>query len=255
MSKPRRELRTGTLGGREVRYTVTVSPTASKARIRVGPAGVEVIVPRSAGPGRALEFLAEQADWVLAQLDRLERLGSIRSPVREADPGTILFRGERVPVRVVAADTCRRFALVGRAEQGITVTVPTRGGVDAAAAVERWLRREARAAAEARVLVWARALKRTPNRVYIRGQRTKWGNCSALGNLSLNWRLVMAPERVLDAIVIHELAHLIEPTHQARFWLIVRSHCPDYDARVRWLTENHSALFDASLAIRSALVA
>jgi predicted metal-dependent hydrolase len=86
-------------------------------------------------------------------------------------------------------------------------------------------------------------MKRTPNRVYIRGQRTKWGNCSNRRNLSFNWRLVMAPQDSLDAIVIHELAHLIEPTHEVRFWLLVRSHCPDYDRNVRWLTVNRAALF------------
>ncbi len=65
--------------------------------------------------------------------------------------------------------------------------------------------------------IWSKALKRKPNRVYVRGQRTKWGNCSKLRNLSFNWRLVMAPDEVLDAIVIHELAHLIEPNHETKF--------------------------------------
>ena len=121
--------------------------------------------------------------------------------------------------------------------------VPKRGKATAGAAVERWLRREARRMIEGRVAVWSRALRRAPERVYIRGQRTKWGNCSKLRNLSFNWRLVMAPQDTLDAIVIHELAHLVEPTHGTRFWLLVRSHCPDYDTRVRWLATHEPLLF------------
>ena len=53
----------------------------------------------------------------------------------------------------------------------------------------------------------------------------------------------MAPEGVLDAVVVHELAHLIEPTHAPRFWLVVRSRCPDYHARVRWLADRRAELF------------
>ena len=244
MTNPRRETGTAALGGRAVAYTVTVSPKATKARIRVGPGGIVVVLPRATPRGRAAEFLAEQAGWVLAQLDRLEQLGSIRPPTPGPDCGTVLFRGERVPVRVAAEDTRRTFAAVGWDDGGLAVRVPRGGAVNAAAALERWLRREARRVFEGRVGVWARVVKRRPHRVYVRGQRTKWGNCSAAGNLSLNWRLVMAPERVLDAIVIHELAHLIEPTHRARFWLILRSHCPDYDARVRWLTDHHAEMFE-----------
>lgn len=79
--------------------------------------------------------------------------------------------------------------------------------------------------------------------MYIRGQRTKWGNCSAAGNPSFNWRLAMALPPAFDAVVVHELVHLIEPSHAPRFWLILRSHCPDYRDRVRWLAENEARVF------------
>ena len=241
--KLHREQGTATLGGRVVVYTVATSPTAQKARIKVGPLGVEVVVPKSAPATRAAEFLTEQAEWVLDQLDRVERLGNIRNTAAKPDRGTVLLGGERVPIRVVPEDSRRSFATVRQTAQGLAVNVPKAAQVDVGKAVENWLRREARVRAEERVAVWSQVVKRTPNRLYIRGQRTKWGNCSKLGNLSLNWRLVMAPVGVMDAIVIHELAHLIEPTHEARFWLILRSHCPDYDLRVRWLTGHEAAIF------------
>jgi predicted metal-dependent hydrolase len=243
MTQGKKKQEKATLSGRDVAYTVTVSPKATKARIRVGPGGVEVIVPRAAAPGRADELLTEQSAWVLRQLDRVESMGEIRRTPAAPEPGTILLGGERVPVRVVSTDTRRRFALAHRDDTGLSVIAPKRGKADAARAVERWLRREARRVIEARVAVWSKVLKRTPSGIYIRGQRTKWGNCSTLHNVSFNWRLVMAPQDTLDAIVIHELAHLIEPSHEPRFWLLVHSHCPDYDARVRWLTTNQVTLF------------
>ncbi len=238
MNRAKGELRTITLAGRMVGYSVVISPAGKQVRIRVGPDGVVVILPRSIPSERAAEVLVERSAWVLRQLDRVEALGGIRRQSADAERRGVLFGGERVPVRIVTAETHRRYAVVQRDERGLAVTVPEGGGVDVVAAVERWLRRQARRVIGERVGVWSKVMKRTPNRMYIRGQRTKWGNCSRLRNLSFNWRLVMAPLGSLHAIVIHELAHLIEPTHETRFWLIVRSHCPDYATNVRWLT-NH----------------
>ena len=82
----------------------------------------------------------------------------------------------------------------------------------------------------------------TPGRLYVMGQRTKWGGCSRRRNLSFNWRLVMAPPEVLDYIVVHELVHLIEPYHSKKFWLIVRSRCPRFETYKRWLRENEDRL-------------
>ena len=246
MMRRNAELRTTTLSGRDVAYTVSVSPKATKARVRIGPRGIEVLVPRS-NPNRATELLSEQSAWVLRELDRVEALGAIRRPATTLEPGTILLGGERVRVSVAKVYSPRRFATVRRDEAGLTVTVSHRGKHFVANAVERWLRGEARRMIADRVAIWSKAMKQSPNRLYIRSQRTKWGNCSNLRNLSFNWRLVMAPQDTVDAIVIHELAHLLEPTHETRFWLLVNSHCPDYKRRTRWL-ETHQAVLFAPLS-------
>lgn len=77
------------------------------------------------------------------------------------------------------------------------------------------------------------------------------GNCSRLGNLSFNWRLVMAPpdNDVMDYLVVHELAHLKEPSHSPRFWLIVPSFCPKYAQHVGWLRANEHRLRLTSLRL------
>ncbi len=81
-----------------------------------------------------------------------------------------------------------------------------------------------------------------PGRLYVMGQRTKWGNCSAKGNLSFNWRLVLAPDSVLRYIVIHETVHLVIPDHSARFWLTVQSLCPDSERAKQWLCRHQEQL-------------
>lgn len=72
-------------------------------------------------------------------------------------------------------------------------------------------------------------------RVAVRDQRSRWGSCSSKHNLNFNWKLIMAPKQVLDYVVIHELCHLHEFNHSARFWRLVEAQMPEYDAWKKWL--------------------
>jgi predicted metal-dependent hydrolase len=81
----------------------------------------------------------------------------------------------------------------------------------------------------------AHALGVDVNRVQIRDQRTRWGSCSPAGNLSFNWRLVLAPFEVMDYVVVHEVCHLREPNHSRRFWRLVESRRPAWRDQKAWL--------------------
>ncbi len=82
----------------------------------------------------------------------------------------------------------------------------------------------------------------TYGRITIRNQKTKWGSCSAKGNLNFNCLLMLAPREVLDSVVVHELCHRIEMNHSARFYQEVRRVYPEYDKWNRWLKENGPAI-------------
>ena len=75
-------------------------------------------------------------------------------------------------------------------------------------------------------------------RITIRNQRTRWGSCSAKGNLNFNCLLMMMPPEIIDYVVVHELSHRKEMNHSKAFWSIVESVLPDYKERRRWLREN-----------------
>ena len=75
-------------------------------------------------------------------------------------------------------------------------------------------------------------------RVTVRDQRSRWGSCSSKHNLNFNWKLIMAPPQVLDYVVIHELCHLHEFNHSARFWRLVEGVMPEYEVWKKWL-KNH----------------
>ena len=88
----------------------------------------------------------------------------------------------------------------------------------------------------------ARALGVRYTRLSIRDQRTRWGSCSRSGALSFNWRLLLAPEQVLDYVIWHEVCHLRVMDHSPRFWSLVADHCPDYRDHVSWLKRNAGTL-------------
>ena len=74
--------------------------------------------------------------------------------------------------------------------------------------------------------------------VTVREQKTRWGSCSAKGNLNFNWKLVLMPQEILDYVVVHELAHRIHMDHSAEFWAEVGKILPDYKERRQWLKVN-----------------
>lgn len=79
-------------------------------------------------------------------------------------------------------------------------------------------------------------------RITIREQKTRWGSCSSNGTLSFNWRLMLAPPRVLDYVIVHELCHLTHMNHSKAFWDAVEKVMPDYREYRLWLKNNGSTL-------------
>jgi hypothetical protein len=93
---------------------------------------------------------------------------------------------------------------------------------------------------------WAPFLGVTFNRVSVKDQRTLWGSCTREGNLNFTWRLALAPDAVLDYVVVHELAHRAQMNHSRRFWEVVERVCPGHRTHRRWLRRNGQALHRAA---------
>lgn len=107
---------------------------------------------------------------------------------------------------------------------------------------EKWLKSVAKRHIAERVETLSEALLLPYNKLYIRGQKRKWGNCSSEKNISINWRLIKAPAFVIDYVIIHELCHTVIMNHSAHFYTMLRLHYPNGDAAQAWLNKYGNSL-------------
>lgn len=109
-------------------------------------------------------------------------------------------------------------------------------------ALVRWYRKRAEAKLQEKAKRYAKIAGVEPRSVGIQTFKSRWGSCSAKGDLLFNWKIIMAPNRICDYIVVHELCHLIHHNHSPRFWKEVERVLPDYAERKEWLKANCGSL-------------
>lgn len=98
-----------------------------------------------------------------------------------------------------------------------------------------WLKRQATTTFLPKIREWSGKTGLRPMKVRIKDQKSRWGSCSSKKNVNLNWRLIMAPETVLDYVIVHELCHLQFLNHSKVFWYLVASFIPDFQTQKSWL--------------------
>ena len=227
-------------------FVLRRSPRARRPRLTIRPDGTLVVtLPQRMAQRWADQLVAERRSWIAGHRARLATLRSALAARPALGAGrtvsfggidhavSVLVRPERARSRVLHADEPEPF---------LWIELAPADDRPPAAVLEAWLRAEARAAVERRVLVRGRDLGVRIGRLAIRDQRSRWGSASRRGALSFSWRLVLTPPWVLDYVVVHELAHLLDFSHSARFWELVRGLVPQAEAARRWLRSHDTEL-------------
>jgi len=223
------------LDGRELSYRLERRKGRRKVSLFMQPElGLLVRAPRRF-PLREVEaVLREEEDWIRRQLAWREEWLRRHPPRSYAGGETLPLLGEDW-VLEPRREAGRRRARVLAREGRLILELPPEA--DAREVLEAWLRRLARRLVLARVEHWSALVGRRPVSITLRDTTSRWGSCSAEGNISINWKLVMAPAEALDYVVVHELCHLLHPNHSSAFWGEVERHMPGYRRPRRWLRD------------------
>lgn len=219
-------------GGQSFRIALLRRPTARRLTLRVSAAtgAVVLTLPTRSSVAAARTFAETHGGWIATRLARLpERVPFL--------PGAV------VPLRGVPHVIAHRE---GRGTAGADAESATLWVTGEAPHVPRrvrdFLQREARRDLSLAVAAYAARLGQRPARLTLRDTRSRWGSCTARGELNFSWRLILAPPVVLDYLVAHEMAHLREMNHSPRFWALTNELCPNVDEAEAWLKRHGSEL-------------
>jgi hypothetical protein len=202
---------------------------ARRYTLRIQSATREVVltIPPRGTLKDAREFAQKHGGWIAARLGRLPEAAPF------ADGTVVPFRG--VAHRIVHRRGRRGTVWTETNADDAPLLCVAGDAPHIDRRISDFLRREARRDLEAASLRFASELGVSIKRVAVRDQSSRWGSCSTTGSLSFSWRLILAPGFVLNYLAAHEVAHLLEMNHSARFWRLVQRLCPDHERAKIWL--------------------
>lgn len=198
---------------------------------------VEVRAPLNVSADWIDRFVIANAAWIRQRQERLP------VPVWYASGTCILFRGQSLQLEILPG----LFEAEDIQRQGDRLLIRVGNVRDESECqkvirvlLRRWLVKQAMAVCQQRVPFWAEKVGAAPRQVTVKDMTTRWGSCSHRGNLSVSYRIVMAPPWIMDYLLVHELCHLRHLNHSAAFWAAVREVFPRADEARSWLRK-HSA--------------
>lgn len=221
------------LMGGAVPVRVSTHPRARRMALRIDPQGeaVDLVLPPRSSLPRALAFFEDNRRW----LER--RLAALPPRTMFAEGALVPLLGKPHRIRHVSTSHGRGAVWVEPPE-----ILVTGDRAHLARRVRDHLREQARRELLARARKLAETIDRKIVRVSVRDTRTRWGSCSATGNLCFSWRLLFAPEEVIEYVVAHEVAHLVHMNYGKRFWRLVERLAPGAERQRLWLNRNRAQL-------------
>ena len=204
---------------RSKRKTIAIEVTEDNQVIVRAPVGISTEYINN--------LVQKKSDWINAKL-------KVRENREQPKEDVVYYLGQAYHIKEVVGKE-EGIQLI---DQEIVVTKSITNTTSTKELILNWLLLEAKREIFRSVEQYSKILNVTYNRITIKDQKTRWGSCSSKGNLNFNFRLIMCPKKVLDYVVVHELAHRIEMNHSSSFWSIVSEVMPDYKLQKEWLRQN-----------------
>lgn len=225
------ETSTVTWGGTEIAYSIRRSARRKKTvAVTVEPGGsVLIIAPSDLGTEELDAIVTRKAPWIARRAERVKAQAPVRGPREFVSGESVLYLGRHYRLKVLPGET-------GNVKlRGGWVRVPAPSGEEQSVSVRTglvsWFRHHARNRLPERVEAWQAKVGVAMPLVIISDQQKRWGSCDGDGRIRLNWRIIQAPMRLIDYVVVHELVHLKHRGHGQEFWRAVGRVMPDYEGR------------------------
>lgn len=224
------------VAGRAVPITVTENRRATRITLRIEPGGraLKLTIPYGLHHRMVDEFLERHHGWLE------QRFAKLSTPNHLEHGGMLPLRG--VVHRIEHTGKLRGLPKVGVDADGSPIISVSGLPEHTAKKLLKFLKGEARADLERLVAYHASFVKKPVKSITLKDTRSRWGSCSHEGNLSFSWRIVMAPESVIDYLAAHEVAHLDQMNHGPNFWALCHRLCPHTEEAKAWLKQHGSSL-------------
>jgi len=200
--------------------------------------GVEVFSPQHLEDEKINEMLKKKAPWIITKLKELNQVETINQRKEFVSGEKLPYLGRQYKLKVhrEAVEQAQFFFYQGK----FKAIVPRSWSQDEVQQtlekkLIQWYRDHGSLKLKERAKYYQELLGVSPTSLSLRTQHKRWGTCTPNGDIYINWRIVMAPVKVIDYVLVHELAHLIVPEHNQKFWNLVKSVLPDYEERKEWL--------------------
>lgn len=196
-------------------------------------ATLEVRAPHRTSLKFIYDFIEKKESWILRKLEFMRQNVAQNMPKKFIDGEEFLYLGQTYCLQI---NDCRKITCTD------FLCFPNHLLPAAKKYLMLWYKKQALLTIAERVAWYANQTGLQYQTIKITNAKTRWGSCSARGGLNFSWYLIMAPLHIIDYVVVHELAHLIERNHSKRFWDQVKTIMPDYETKRRWLKQNGHAL-------------
>lgn len=232
------------IGRKEIPYELRRSATASERRITITPGHVEVLALTSDNDDDIAGFLERKRQWVFNTVREMERITDSRHAVPRFITGSkIPYRGRKMSLTVRRTDS-ERAAVTYR--NGFIVDLPHWAGDDTdqlvASELKHWLKQRARRDVQETAADYGRRFGLIARSIRVGEMAHGWGSCGPEGNVLINWHLIFAPRKVLEYVIVHELAHLRVRSHGPEFWAMLGHFVPNFEQARSWLERHQSDL-------------
>ncbi len=227
-------------GNREINFEIKRGKRKKTVAIQVNPmATVTVFSPWHIDDEKIRMIVRKKVGWIIQKQEQIKN-NRDSNPVKEFVSGeSFPYLGRHYRLKVIKAssdieDNCRlvngRFLVEVNGNSG-----GKRDRVTVKRNLINWYLEHAEEKIGERVNRFAQQIGKWPANIEVKNQERRWGSCSRIGVIRLNWKIIMAPISVMDYVVVHELCHLIYPHHSTQFWQKVQSIIPDCKRRREWL--------------------